>query len=268
MREEAIVQETSPRLSSPYISSPGLSSSLGGEASLLRERGLSPPRGTYRLLDFHADPLSSIIPPPSSRTTPSSSPACPSGHAPHASTIRCTSSPGINTYAQSLPLSAAAAAVCAPRPSREWLPMAKARACEDGSAWEWPTRARCNNTLQHTAARAARGPGRRVWSLTSSLRRHARGPRELDDPPRPPHPHVCLGPRYRGSHAGSLHPNDFLQQRQRQFWRVQSAAPRPVWAPACCCRRCGRVCHHLPHPTTTGCPPSSRPGCVNYRKLP
>ena len=67
-------------------------------------------RGGHRHLDLqlHVDPLDFIIPPPSNRTTPSSSPTRPSGHDTHASTTRCTSSPGIVTYSQSLPLSAAA----------------------------------------------------------------------------------------------------------------------------------------------------------------
>jgi len=65
-------------------------------------------RGGHRHLDLHVDPLACIIPPPSNHTTPSSCPARPSGHDTHSSTTRCTSSPGIVTYSQSLPLSEAA----------------------------------------------------------------------------------------------------------------------------------------------------------------
>ena len=116
----------------------------------------------HRYLDLHVDPLVFIMPPPSNRTTPSSSPSCPSGHDRHAATTRCTSSPGIVTYSQSLPLSAAAgalprcrcdllwlltaaaAAIGATLPSRACVPMAKARVCIDGRSWQRPTRAPCS----------------------------------------------------------------------------------------------------------------------------
>ena len=115
-------------------------------------------RRSHCRLDFHLDPLTFIIPPPSNRTTPSSSPARPSSHDTHASTTRCTSSPGIVTYSQSLPLSAAGGilpccrrellwlpplpdkAVGAALPSRACVPMAKARACIGGRSWQRPAR--------------------------------------------------------------------------------------------------------------------------------
>jgi len=112
-------------------------------------------QGGNRPLDLHVDPLAFILPPPSNRTTPSSSPARPSGHDTHA----CTSSPGIVTYSQSLPLSAAAGVLpccrcdllwllppaatavgAAQLPSRKCVPMAKARAYIGGRLWQGPTR--------------------------------------------------------------------------------------------------------------------------------
>lgn len=65
--------------------------------------------------NIYVDPLLLIIPPPNSRTTPSSDTP------PHTSTIRYTSSPGFDTYSQSVPLSTETGAICAARPSREWL---------------------------------------------------------------------------------------------------------------------------------------------------
>jgi len=62
-------------------------------------------------LDLHVDPMRFIIPPPSSSTTHSSTPACPFGHKTHASSTRYTSSSGIVMYPQSLPFSVASNAL-------------------------------------------------------------------------------------------------------------------------------------------------------------
>ena len=106
--------------------------------------------GEHQQRCLQCDTLSFIMS-PRSRTTPSSSPACPSGHDTQASTTRCNSSPGIVTYAQPVLVSAAVASVLSSSrcdllllppagadvgttlPSRVCVPIVKARALSGGS---------------------------------------------------------------------------------------------------------------------------------------
>ena len=111
-------------------------------------------KGGHFWLDLHVDPLVFITPTPSSRTNPLGSPARPFGHNKHVSTTRCTSSPTLehtnNHYCCQKQLAYCLAAkwisCCCCLPlllpavtvallSREYVPMAKARACSGCRLW-------------------------------------------------------------------------------------------------------------------------------------